>query len=86
MQNPYSKFILAVKTLSVDQFSKFLKVLLGQTKPENLTSKHFVYRPPYKNFLRKTIIRGKFLDFSITTVNFKKVQKSLYIDCMGKFS
>ena len=42
-----SKFILAVKTLSVDRFSKFLQVILGQTKTEILTSKHFVYRPPY---------------------------------------
>ena len=30
MQNPYSKFILAIKTLSVDRFSKFLQVLLQQ--------------------------------------------------------
>ena len=29
-KNPYSKFILAIKTLSVDRFSKFLQVLLGQ--------------------------------------------------------
>ena len=31
MQNPYSKFILAIKTLSADRFSNFLQVLLGQT-------------------------------------------------------
>ena len=30
IENPYSKFILAIKTLSVDGFSKFLQVLLGQ--------------------------------------------------------
>ena len=47
VQNPFSKFTLAVTTLSVDRFSKFLQVLLGQTKTEILTSKHFVYRPPY---------------------------------------
>ena len=30
IENPYSKFFLAIKTLSVDRFSKFLQVLLGQ--------------------------------------------------------
>ena len=75
MQNPYSKFILAVKTLSVGLFSKFLQVLLGQTKTEILTSKHFVYQPPYKIFLRKTIIRGKFLDFRCIFVQDRYVSK-----------
>ena len=28
IENPYSKFILAIKTLSVDRFSKLLQVLL----------------------------------------------------------
>ena len=62
MQNPYAKFSLAIKTLFVHRFSKFLQVLLGQTKIKFLTLKYFFCRPPYKNFLRKTIIRGKFLD------------------------
>ena len=30
MQNPYSKFILAIKTLSVGRFSNFWQVLLRQ--------------------------------------------------------
>ena len=30
MQNPYSKFILAINTLTVDRFSKCLQVLLRQ--------------------------------------------------------
>ena len=30
MQNPYSKFLLAIKTLSVDRFLKFLQVLMRQ--------------------------------------------------------
>ena len=39
MQNPYAKFILAIKTLFVHRFSKFLQVLLGQTKIKVLTLK-----------------------------------------------
>ena len=36
MQNPLSKFILAIKALSsADQFPKYLQVLLGQTKIED---------------------------------------------------
>ena len=30
IETPYSKFILAIKTLSVDRFPKFLQVLLGR--------------------------------------------------------
>ena len=37
MQNPYAKFILAIKTLFVHRFSKFLQVLLGQTTIKLLT-------------------------------------------------
>ena len=37
MQNPYAKFILAIKTLFVRRFSKYLQVLLGQTKIKILT-------------------------------------------------
>ena len=36
-QNPYSKFILSIKTLSADQYLKLLQVLLGQTKIKILT-------------------------------------------------
>ena len=39
MQNSYAKFILAIKTLLVHRFSKFLQVLLGQTKIMILTLK-----------------------------------------------
>ena len=38
MQNPYSKFILAIATLSVVRFSKFLQVLLRQIKIHVLPS------------------------------------------------
>ena len=41
MQNPYSKFLLVIKTLFVHRFSKFLQVLLGQTKIKILTWKYF---------------------------------------------
>ena len=67
MQIPYSKFILAIKTLSVNRLSKFLQVLLGQTKNTLLTWKYLSYHPLHKNVLRKTIISGKFLDLSILT-------------------
>ena len=39
MQNPYAKFILAIKTLFVHRFSKILQVLLGQTEIKILTWK-----------------------------------------------
>ena len=38
-QNPYSNFILSIKTTSVHRFSKCLQVLLGQTKIKILTRK-----------------------------------------------
>ena len=37
MQNPNSKSVLAIKTLFVHVFSKFLQVLLGQTEIKILT-------------------------------------------------
>ena len=65
MQNPflpYSQFIWAIKTLSAGRFSKILQVLLGQTKIKTSIS----YRPPHKNVLRKTIIRGKCLNLTLS--------------------
>ena len=40
MQNSYLKLILAITTLSVDSFSKFLLVLLGQIEIKIVTTKY----------------------------------------------
>ena len=41
MQNPYSKFILDIKTLVFDRFSKNLQVFLRQIEIQLLNIKHF---------------------------------------------
>ena len=61
MQNPYSKFILAIKTLIFDRFSKFLQALLRQIETQMLNKNIF----PARQQLKKIIIWGQFLHFSI---------------------
>ena len=61
MQNPYSKFILAIKTLIFDRFSNILLILLRQIEIQMLNRKYFPCPPAVKNSRQKFIIRGQFL-------------------------
>ena len=63
MQNPYSKLILAIKTLIFDRFQKNLQVLLRQIKIQMLNRKYFPCLPAVENSGQKIIIRGNYLHF-----------------------
>ena len=65
IQNPYSKFILAIKTLIFDRFSKLLHVLLRQNEIQMLNRKYLPCLPAVKNSRQKFIIRGQFLHFTL---------------------
>ena len=60
MKTHYSKFILAIKTLIFDGFSKKLQVLLRQIELQMLNRKYFTCFPAVKNYHQKFIIRGQF--------------------------
>ena len=65
------------KNFICSRIFNFFQVLLGQTKIKILTWKYFFCRPPYKNFLRKTIIRDKFSDYKcVVFVIFKNEENS----------
>ena len=49
MQNPYKKFILAIKTLVFDRFSKILQVLLRQIEIQLQNRKHVPSPPGVEN-------------------------------------
>ena len=67
LQNPYSKYILAIKKLSVDRFSKSLQVLLRQIEIYMLTRKYLTCPPSAKNSLRKFSIRSQILHIKLCT-------------------
>ena len=60
MQNPYSKFIFALKTLIFDRFSKFLQALLRQIETQMLNKKHFSCPPAIGNYRQKSLSEGSF--------------------------
>ena len=53
MQNSYSKFILAIITLSVDRFSKIFQDLLRQIEIKMMAGKYISCPPPVKNSPKK---------------------------------
>ena len=55
MQNSYSKFIFAIKTLIFDRFSKFLQALLRQIETQML-NKIFSCPPAIENSRQKFIL------------------------------
>ena len=64
MQNPYSKFILAIKTLIFDRFSKFLQALLQQIGTKMLNKNIFYCPSAIENSRQKFIIWGQFLHYN----------------------
>ena len=60
MQNPYSKFILAIKTLILDRFSKNLQVLLRQIEIQMLSRKYFPCLAAVKKYRQKIIVSLNF--------------------------
>ena len=81
MQNPYSKLILAIKTLIFDKFSKTLQALLRQIEIQMLNRKYFPCLPAVKNSRQKFIISGQFLQFNILIIFIRKLNflSSLYV-------
>ena len=80
MQNPYSKFILAIKTLISDRFSKLLQVLLQQIEIQMLNRKYFPCLPAVKNARQKIINRGQFLHFCTQTI-LKNLKRFIFYSC-----
>ena len=60
MQNPYSKFILAIKTLIFDRFSKLLQALLRQIETQMLNKKYFSCPQQLKILTKKSLSEGSF--------------------------
>ena len=60
MQNPYSKFILAIKTLVFDQFSKFFQALLRQIEIQLQNRKHFPCPPAVENSRQNSLSEVSF--------------------------
>ena len=56
MQNPYSKFIFAIKTLIFDRLTNILQALLRQIETQMLNKKHFPCPPAIENSRQKFII------------------------------
>ena len=68
-----AKFILVIKMLSIDRFSKFLQVLLRQIEIQMLTRKYFSCPPTAKNSLRKFSIRLQILHIRCLIMRLKFV-------------
>ena len=60
MQNSYSEFIFAIKTLSVDKFSFFFRSYYDKLK-SRCFQKCFYFPPSVKNYLEKFSIRRQIL-------------------------
>ena len=56
MQNTYTKFILAIKTLIFDRFSKVLQALLRQIETQMPNKNYFSCPPANENSRQKFII------------------------------
>ena len=75
MQNPYSKFILAIKTLIFDRFKKKMQVVLRQIEIQIKNRKDFPCLPAIKNSRQKFIIRMSMFTLQIPSIVFLNILK-----------
>ena len=69
MQNPYSKYILVIKTLIFDRFTKFLQVLLRQIEIKMLNRKHIPSLPAGKYSRQNSLSEVCFYTLGVAEIN-----------------